>query len=105
MIATEHDSDPVAVFESLANRYNFMKGKKGFENLKLEDMIYGHPKIAGGKSFYGPVRRGSMQAVRGVPSINTRNEWGSTTKRLIRCWAEATCSKARPIKEAATTRT
>jgi hypothetical protein len=55
----EHESDPVAVVESLANRHAYVneaRAKQGLPPLSVKDMIHG----AGGKSFYGPVRRGSL---------------------------------------------
>ena len=49
--------------ESLMNRtalVNQQRVKKGLAPLTLKDMMQGHPSIAGGQSFYGPVRKGQL---------------------------------------------
>jgi len=60
MVTKEHESDPVAVMESLANRTDYVnseRAKKGLPPVSLQQMLLGKP---GGKSFYGPIRKGLL---------------------------------------------
>jgi hypothetical protein len=62
MVTREHEQDPVAVIESLANRTDYVnteRAKKGLPPISLQQMLLGKP---GGKSFYGPIRRGMLPA-------------------------------------------
>jgi hypothetical protein len=60
MVTKEHESDPVAVMESLANRTDYVnseRAKQGLPPVSLQQMLMGKP---GGKSFYGPIRSGQL---------------------------------------------
>jgi len=61
LMTMEHESDPAAVYESLANRMDYVnteRAKRGQEPLSLKQMVFG----TGKGSFYGPVRRGLLGA-------------------------------------------
>jgi hypothetical protein len=65
VISAENAGAETGVVESLMNRTELVnqgRARKGLPPLTLRDMILGHPSIAGGKSFYNPVRNGSINS-------------------------------------------
>lgn len=65
IISAENPGAGPAVAESLMNRtalVNEKRAREGKEPLSLRDMIVGHPSIDRGKSFYGPMRSGAINA-------------------------------------------
>jgi hypothetical protein len=61
LVSLENPRAGVAVAESLFNRMKYVnegRAKQGLEALTLEQMMYGPG--GGGKSFYGPIRRGAV---------------------------------------------
>jgi len=65
LTSAENPGAGPAVIESLMNRtmlVNEDRAKRGLPPLTLHDMMVGHPSIGGGKSFYGPMRTGAVNA-------------------------------------------
>ena len=63
VIHAENPGAGPAVAESIMNRteyVNSIRRRQGKPPLTLRDMMLGHPDIAHGKSFYGPIRHGYM---------------------------------------------
>jgi len=61
LVSLENPRAGVAVIESLFNRMQYVnegRAKQGLAPLSLEQMMYGPG--GGGKSFYGPIRRGAV---------------------------------------------
>ena len=65
VLSSENPGAGPAVVESLFNRTMLVNKRRvsmGLPPLTLHDMIVGTPSIGGGKSFYGPIRTGAINA-------------------------------------------
>jgi len=56
LLALEHEADPVAVAESMANRQQQLSQKLG-RHVSMREIMHGVRELDRGRSFYGPMRR------------------------------------------------